>query len=147
MRSLPSSWHFLRRTFDCWNSAEITSEAIFMRIPERRVPRTGSLICPAKIVQTSISTLLVTSSSLAISAFVSKWGASVKVSGFLAYGASIFFKVVSCFLLYTIDSDHCYCLISKCGHLRPLPRHLPFDQFVEWLLLRLRSLLLRYLRN
>ena len=71
-------------------SQMITSEDIFLRIQERRVPSTGSLICSARIVETSRSTLLANSTSLVISVFACKSGASLIVCGFLANDASVF---------------------------------------------------------
>ena len=53
-----------------------------LRSQDRAVPRTGSLICSARIVETSRSTALETSSSLAIKDLVSKCGASVAVGVF-----------------------------------------------------------------
>ena len=65
------------------------------RIHDLTVPRTGSLFCSARIVDTSRSIAVATSSSFAMRDLVSKCGASVSVSGFFAREASIFPKTAS----------------------------------------------------
>ena len=61
-------------------SGDFASCEIVLRSQDRIVPRTGSFICSTRIVETSKSTGLATSSSLAIKNLVSKCGTSVAVS-------------------------------------------------------------------
>ena len=72
------------------NLRNLGSGEIPFRINDLTIPSTGSLICSARIVDMSRSTVLATSSSLAIKDLVSKCGASLTVSGFLAKEASTF---------------------------------------------------------
>ena len=76
-------------------SGDLASGEIPFRIHDLTVPSTGSLICSAKIVETSRSTVLATSSNLAINDLVAKCGASLAVSGFLAKEVSTFPKTAS----------------------------------------------------
>ena len=147
MRSLSSSWQYRNKTFD-WFSEDLTSRDIFLRFQERTVPRTGYLICLAKIVERSRSIFLAISSSLGISGFASKWIVSVIMIIFCLMRTPVsLIQTRGLFLLYTADNDQYWCLFWKCGRLRPIPRHLPLDQLVHWLRLIFRDLFLRCLKN
>ena len=95
MRSRSHSWQYRSISLDCWISGDSASDKKAFRSHDRTVPRSGSSIRSAMIVETSRSTVLATSSSFEIKAFVSKCGASVVVSVFLAREVSIFHRPAS----------------------------------------------------
>ena len=74
IKSRSTSWQYRSNPLGCQISSDSGSSRILFRSHDCTVPRTGSLICSAKIVGTSRSIVLATSSSFAIEVFVSKCG-------------------------------------------------------------------------